>query len=501
VRAILDYDISVPAATATSSFKLFQSLLVRHSVQRSPDGEGIMSPAQAKLFNEFVAGSYHRHYKLYNYVFTKRQHVSFEQKHSNLVEDTMATKAMGEAFCVNIQTPDIQVAGSQSGGDDRVEGESQEQADDAEAEAAPLATPAAAPAAAADGGAPPEGDWVIVADEHAKAPVPHVVVATAAAPGADADALRQQMDDDDAAAAAGGGGSPHSPWRTPNVGQGVYDGSVTLSQQPEESLRWAREGAPGQEAEEGEGFCTSRSEGAAPQQQQQQQQQLATIGAGGTMVPRPPPPSGDARSRALSARGTGRAQRFTAAPSSPSRSALSVPAAAGSGAASGALSLSGVAGNAARSANPNAPPTGVGGEGVCWQFKSYNAWVCHDPGMSGQIEVAFAAGAETLELLDHNQNPYRRVRFADMSQVTQPAGRALQLRRCAPCACYRVERGMRRSERAHAEAAAQAVMAGAHARKFADEAVEWHFISRIRRAEQSCNMKMKVGATKRGQVP
>lgn len=58
--------------TIERSFKFFKSLLLQHSVQRPPYSVGIFSLEDVKSTTEYMINSYYRHYKLYQYTFTKK---------------------------------------------------------------------------------------------------------------------------------------------------------------------------------------------------------------------------------------------------------------------------------------------------------------------------------------------------------------------------------------------------------------------------------------------
>eukprot|EP00741_Cyanophora_paradoxa_P005214 tig00000852_g5054.t1 len=53
------------------SFEFFQSLLIRHSVQRPPFSVGLFSLPDVKLITDYVVDTYYRHFKLYQHAFTR----------------------------------------------------------------------------------------------------------------------------------------------------------------------------------------------------------------------------------------------------------------------------------------------------------------------------------------------------------------------------------------------------------------------------------------------
>lgn len=58
--------------TVEKSFAYFQELMVAHSAHRPPYSVGIFTVAEAKALTEWTLATYYRHYKLYQYAFTKR---------------------------------------------------------------------------------------------------------------------------------------------------------------------------------------------------------------------------------------------------------------------------------------------------------------------------------------------------------------------------------------------------------------------------------------------
>jgi hypothetical protein len=65
--------------TLTESFKQFQSLLLRHSVERPPISAGIFETADVSAIVDYITHSYYRHFNLYQSVFVPQYHQSIFQ--------------------------------------------------------------------------------------------------------------------------------------------------------------------------------------------------------------------------------------------------------------------------------------------------------------------------------------------------------------------------------------------------------------------------------------
>eukprot|EP00297_Palpitomonas_bilix_P010508 CAMPEP_0113875220 /NCGR_PEP_ID=MMETSP0780_2-20120614/4815_1 /TAXON_ID=652834 /ORGANISM="Palpitomonas bilix" /LENGTH=254 /DNA_ID=CAMNT_0000861173 /DNA_START=203 /DNA_END=967 /DNA_ORIENTATION=- /assembly_acc=CAM_ASM_000599 len=61
-----------------TAFAHFRDLLLAHSVQRPPFSVGIFDLADVKLIVDYILDNYFRHYRLYKYVFTRRNLVNVE---------------------------------------------------------------------------------------------------------------------------------------------------------------------------------------------------------------------------------------------------------------------------------------------------------------------------------------------------------------------------------------------------------------------------------------
>lgn len=65
--------------TMECSFKYFKDLLLRHSVQRPPYSVGLFSFQEIKAITDYMINTYYRHYKLYQYVYTKCYTLDFSE--------------------------------------------------------------------------------------------------------------------------------------------------------------------------------------------------------------------------------------------------------------------------------------------------------------------------------------------------------------------------------------------------------------------------------------
>eukprot|EP00727_Mastigamoeba_balamuthi_P013860 m51a1_g9097 hypothetical protein (203) ;mRNA; f:72248-73063 len=72
--------LGAKALRMEDSFALFKSMLVSHSIQRPPYSVRVFSLDEAKLITRYVTHTYYRHYKLYQYVFTKRRLLDLSQR-------------------------------------------------------------------------------------------------------------------------------------------------------------------------------------------------------------------------------------------------------------------------------------------------------------------------------------------------------------------------------------------------------------------------------------
>ncbi|KAJ1460346.1 flagellar C1a complex subunit C1a-32-domain-containing protein [Pelagophyceae sp. CCMP2097] len=77
-RNVFDFDISTndPAKDMASSFKLFQTALLMHAVERPPKTVGVFDEGDVKAAVDFMLHNYYRHWRLYKVVFTKRLQVT-----------------------------------------------------------------------------------------------------------------------------------------------------------------------------------------------------------------------------------------------------------------------------------------------------------------------------------------------------------------------------------------------------------------------------------------
>jgi hypothetical protein len=54
------------------TMKMFQELMVKHSVQRPPHSTCVFNIAQVKAITDYILTTYIKHFKLYKYAFTKK---------------------------------------------------------------------------------------------------------------------------------------------------------------------------------------------------------------------------------------------------------------------------------------------------------------------------------------------------------------------------------------------------------------------------------------------
>lgn len=64
--------ISTPFDNLEATMRLFQDLMVKHSVERAPYSSSVFSLAQVKDITDYVLATYFKHFKLYKFAFTKR---------------------------------------------------------------------------------------------------------------------------------------------------------------------------------------------------------------------------------------------------------------------------------------------------------------------------------------------------------------------------------------------------------------------------------------------
>ncbi|KAG7388962.1 hypothetical protein PHYBOEH_007655 [Phytophthora boehmeriae] len=69
-----------------SSFAIFQSMLLSHSVNRSPKSVGIFDRQAVAEIVDYITATYYRHFQLYKCIFTPHYHVHLIQRDINDVQ-------------------------------------------------------------------------------------------------------------------------------------------------------------------------------------------------------------------------------------------------------------------------------------------------------------------------------------------------------------------------------------------------------------------------------
>lgn len=64
--------ICTPFDNLDATMKMFQELIVKHSVQRPPHSTGVFNIAQVKAITDYLLTTYIKHFKLYKFAFTKK---------------------------------------------------------------------------------------------------------------------------------------------------------------------------------------------------------------------------------------------------------------------------------------------------------------------------------------------------------------------------------------------------------------------------------------------
>lgn len=77
---ILKADLTPTGATPSESIARFHKLMLTHSVQRLPHSCVVFDENLFKKANEYMLSSYYRHFRLYQYNFTKRTVVNIAQR-------------------------------------------------------------------------------------------------------------------------------------------------------------------------------------------------------------------------------------------------------------------------------------------------------------------------------------------------------------------------------------------------------------------------------------
>ncbi|KAF0696269.1 Aste57867_12967 [Aphanomyces stellatus] len=94
-----------PPWTLPESFAHFQSLLLRHSVERPPVSAGIFDARDVAATVEYITHSYYRHFHLYQSLFIPQAHVSIVQ---TTCMDIAKPKSMPPLSQAVMQRPKVQ---------------------------------------------------------------------------------------------------------------------------------------------------------------------------------------------------------------------------------------------------------------------------------------------------------------------------------------------------------------------------------------------------------
>ncbi|CEG47676.1 uncharacterized protein PHALS_04823 [Plasmopara halstedii] len=77
---------SARSNVSISCFEKFQSTLLTHSVNRSPNSVGIFCREEVDKIVDYVTDSYYRHFELYKCIFTPYNHFHLIQREINDIE-------------------------------------------------------------------------------------------------------------------------------------------------------------------------------------------------------------------------------------------------------------------------------------------------------------------------------------------------------------------------------------------------------------------------------
>jgi len=105
LKKVVETDINTMDPNMKGSFTFFKKQLFSHSVERHPHSAKIFEPADAKLILQYMTDSYYRHFKLYQYNFTRRQKVTLVQTSSSCVETMRAWRPLSQAMPVAMKVP------------------------------------------------------------------------------------------------------------------------------------------------------------------------------------------------------------------------------------------------------------------------------------------------------------------------------------------------------------------------------------------------------------
>ncbi|KAK1929607.1 Coiled-coil domain-containing protein 189 [Phytophthora citrophthora] len=87
-----------------TSFEFFQSILLTHSVNRSPKSVGIFSREEIAAIVDYVTNSYYRHFQLYKCIYTPYYHVHFVQREINDIQIPKTPRPLAQGFLQRAKT-------------------------------------------------------------------------------------------------------------------------------------------------------------------------------------------------------------------------------------------------------------------------------------------------------------------------------------------------------------------------------------------------------------
>uniref|UniRef100_K3XA92 Uncharacterized protein n=1 Tax=Globisporangium ultimum (strain ATCC 200006 / CBS 805.95 / DAOM BR144) TaxID=431595 RepID=K3XA92_GLOUD len=104
-QSLMDRDFCVDSSSnLNSSFSHFQTLLLTHSVQRSPKSVGIFSVQEVAAIVDFVTHTYFRHFHLYKGIYTPYYHTHIVQKAVNGVQVPQQPRPLADAI-LHLESP------------------------------------------------------------------------------------------------------------------------------------------------------------------------------------------------------------------------------------------------------------------------------------------------------------------------------------------------------------------------------------------------------------
>jgi hypothetical protein len=82
--------------TMEDSYSHFKSLVLRHSIERTPDSVGLFSIGEVQQVTGYISKSFYRHWRAYRSVFSSRQAVQ-RQERELFVETPLCPRPLAEA--------------------------------------------------------------------------------------------------------------------------------------------------------------------------------------------------------------------------------------------------------------------------------------------------------------------------------------------------------------------------------------------------------------------